>query len=490
MPDTLPSTHRFEENRRILVVDDTPSIHEDIRSILGASTHAHDTLGALGAALFDDTPPPAAEPVFEIGSAYQGAEGLGLVRAALQQQRPFALAFVDVRMPPGWDGIETIARLWKEDPDLQVVICTAFSDHSWADIKRRLAPVDGLLILRKPFDGVEIRQIAHALTAKWSLRRENQVKLHDLEALVAQRTQDLHRSNEELRKQSEERARMEVELRLAHKLEAVGQLASGIAHELNTPIQFVADSVQFLKTSWEDVSGLVQQQRALLTRVAGDRPEVQAELGQLDEAVDYQFLEEEIPRSLERTLEGTRRVTTIVRALKEFAHPDRREKAPAELNQALENTLIVAHNEYKYLATVEKDFEALPPVTCHVGDLNQVFLNLIVNAAHAIGDLVGQSGDLGRITIRTRRDGDFVAISIADTGAGIPAAIRARIYDPFFTTKDVGKGTGQGLAIARSIVVDRHQGTISFDSEMGQGTTFTIRLPIEHRELSTSRSSS
>jgi two-component system NtrC family sensor kinase len=479
--EALPNA-RFEENRRILIIDDTPSIHEDIRAILGGTSDAHASLGALGAALFDEEVSPAVEQAFEIGSAYQGAEAVALVKTAMAQQRPFALAVVDVRMPPGWDGIETIARLWKEDPDLQVVICTAFSDHSWSDIKARLSPADGLLILRKPFDGVEIRQIAHALAMKWALRRENQHRLKDLEALVAQRTQDLRRSNEELRKESEERARMEVELRLAHKLEAVGQLASGIAHELNTPIQFLADSVHFLQTSWEDVNGLIQAQGALLTRLASDRPELREELGKLEEALDFQYLQQEIPRAFERTFDGTRRVTTIVRALKEFAHPDRREKSPADLNRALENTLTIAHNEYRYLAVVETDCEPLPPVTCHLGDLNQVFLNLIVNAAHAIADVVGKSGDQGRITIRTRQDGGFVAITIADTGAGIPEAIRGRVYDPFFTTKEVGKGTGQGLAIARSIIVDKHQGTISFESEVGRGTTFTIRLPIDSEQ--------
>jgi two-component system, NtrC family, sensor kinase len=476
---------RFEENRRILIIDDTPSIHEDIRAILGGANEDHTALGALGAALFDQPTPPTAEQPFEIGSAYQGADGLALVKTAMHEGRPFALAFVDVRMPPGWDGIETIDRLWKEDPDLQIVICTAFSDHGWTDIKHRLSRADSLLILRKPFDGVEIRQIAHALAAKWALRRDNQHRLRDLETLVAQRTQDLQQSNEELRRRSDERANMEVELRLAHKLEAVGQLASGIAHELNTPIQFLADSVHFLQSSWQDVSGLIQAQGELLRRVAGDRPEIMNELSKLDETFDLQYLQEEIPRAFERTFDGTRRVTTIVRALKEFAHPDRREKSPADLNRALENTLTVARNEYRYVAVVDTDCEPVPPVICHVGDLNQVFLNLIVNAAHAIGDVVGESGDLGRITIRTRQDGGFVVITIGDTGAGIPQSIRDRVYDPFFTTKEVGKGTGQGLAIARSIIVDRHQGTISFESDVGRGTTFTIRLPLggEHAPL-------
>jgi signal transduction histidine kinase len=394
------------------------------------------------------------------------------------------LAFVDVRMP-GWDGIETIGRLWREDPDLQVVICSAFSDHSWSDIMQKLSPGDGLLILRKPFDNLEIRQIAHALATKWSLRRENRRQLDHLEALVAERTRDVMRSNEELRRQGEElrrqnedHARMEAELRLAHKLEAVGQLAAGIAHELNTPIQFLDDSVHFLQSSSQDLAGLLEAHRALLASLCSDRPEALEQMRQREQEVDLDFLQAEMPRAFDRTFEGTRRVTTIVRALKEFAHPDRREKGPANINQALKNTLTVAHSEYKYVAEVETEFGELPPVLCHLGDLNQVFLNLIVNAAHAIGDVVGNSGKMGRIRIRTAHDGDRVVITIADTGCGIPQGVAERVYDPFFTTKELGKGTGQGLAIARSIVVDRHQGEISFESTMGRGTTFTIRLPI------------
>jgi signal transduction histidine kinase len=171
--------------------------------------------------------------------------------------------------------------------------------------------------------------------------------------------------------------------------------------------------------------------------------------------------------------------------MKEFAHPDQREQAPADLNQALQSTLVIARNEYKYVAEVETDFGDLPAVTCHVGDLNQVFLNLIVNAAHAIGDVVQNSTDKGLIRITTRRDGDWAIVEVSDTGTGIPEAIRDRVFDPFFTTKEVGKGSGQGLAIARSVVVDKHGGTLTFASEVGRGTTFTIRLPIDGRRSRT-----
>ncbi|MEI7894602.1 MAG: ATP-binding protein, partial [Myxococcales bacterium] len=163
---------------------------------------------------------------------------------------------------------------------------------------------------------------------------------------------------------------------------------------------------------------------------------------------------------------------------KDFAHPDQREKSPADLNRALQTTLTIAKNEYKYVADAETDFAELPPVMCHAGDLNQVFLNLIVNAAHAIVELLGRSGARGRITVRTAMEGTYARIDISDTGCGIPEKIWERVFDPFFTTKEVGRGSGQGLAIARSIVVDRHGGTLTFVSQVGHGTTFTIRLPI------------
>ncbi len=278
-----------------------------------------------------------------------------------------------------------------------------------------------------------------------------------------------------------ERDHMETELRLAQKLEAVGQLASGIAHEINTPIQFVSDSAYFLQTAFEDLQQLLGQYRTTLTKLPGHE-KVAPALQQAEEEADLEYLEEEIPQTFARIFDGIERVTTIVRAMKEFGHSDQREKSPADLNKALQNTLTVARNEYKYVAEVETEFGSIPPVECLLGDINQVFLNLIVNAAHAIADVVGNSGDRGRITLRTYQDGEEVVIEIEDTGSGIPEAIAGRIFDPFFTTKEVGKGTGQGLAIARNIVVDKHGGKLSFESTPGEGTTFFIRLPIHAEE--------
>jgi signal transduction histidine kinase len=196
------------------------------------------------------------------------------------------------------------------------------------------------------------------------------------------------------------------------------------------------------------------------------------------EAADLDFIMEKAPPALDSSLEGLVRIATIVRSLKEFAHPDQSGKTMADLNQAIKSTLVIAHAEYKYVAEVETDFGELPPVSCYLGEINQVVLNLLVNAAHAISDVVKVSGAMGKLTVRTRLDANEVEIAIGDSGTGIPQAARERIFDPFFTTKELGKGTGQGLALAHSVIVKKHQGTLSFETECGKGTTFFIRLPV------------
>jgi PAS domain S-box-containing protein len=272
------------------------------------------------------------------------------------------------------------------------------------------------------------------------------------------------------------RKQLEVELRHAQRLEAVGGLAAGIAHEINTPIQYVGDNLHFLQDSFQAL------------RKALDAYETAREPGEpnataLDDALkaaDLAYLNEQVPECIAQSLEGIERVAKIVRAMKEFAHPGREEKQAADLNHALNNALIVTRNELKYVAEVETDFGALPPVACYIAELNQVFLNLLVNAADAVAERRAreQSQEPGRIQVSTRLEGDHVAIRVSDSGCGIAPEIQARVFEPFFTTKEVGKGSGQGLAIARSIVKDKHAGTLSFTSRPGVGTTFTILLPI------------
>jgi PAS domain S-box-containing protein len=278
----------------------------------------------------------------------------------------------------------------------------------------------------------------------------------------------------------------EMELRHAQKLEAVGRLASGIAHEINTPIQFVGDNTRFLQDSFGGLQTLLSKYQEL--RDAADSgvvsPEMLAAVRNAEEESDCAYLREEIPKALAQTLEGVTRVATIVRAMKEFAHPEGKEMAAADLNRALLSTLTVARNELKYVADIETDLGDLPLVVCNLGDLNQVFLNLLVNAAHAVGEVVQGTGERGKIRVCTCREEGTVLIAIRDTGGGIPEAIRGRIFDPFFTTKEVGRGTGQGLAIARSVVVDRHKGALTFETEVGKGTTFYVRLPLDPAECS------
>jgi signal transduction histidine kinase len=197
-----------------------------------------------------------------------------------------------------------------------------------------------------------------------------------------------------------------------------------------------------------------------------------------EQAADLDYILQNAPLALQSSMEGLGRIATIVRSMKEFAHPDQAQKTLADLNQAIRSTLVIANNEYKHLAELGTQFDELPAIPCFLGEINQVVLNLLVNASHAISDVVKDSGRLGKLHVRTRLDGAEVEISISDTGTGIPESARHTIFDPFFTTKEVGKGTGQGLAMARNVIVNKHGGTLRFESECGRGTTFFIRLPI------------
>jgi len=273
---------------------------------------------------------------------------------------------------------------------------------------------------------------------------------------------------------------LEAELRQAQKLESVGRLASGIAHEINTPIQFVSDSCFFLKETLTAMFQLVENYANLVARstTGADQATVLAEASAFEEDADLPYLVASAPKALETMLEGLSRVAELVAGMKTFAHPDQKQKVLVDLNHALKSTLTIARNEYKYVADLETDLVELPNVMCHAGEINQVVLNIIVNAAHAIAERVKGSDRRGRITLRTRVEPHTVLISISDTGNGIPPEARARIFDPFFTTKEVGRGTGQGLAIARSVVVEKHGGELSFETKVGEGTTFHIRLPV------------
>jgi len=272
------------------------------------------------------------------------------------------------------------------------------------------------------------------------------------------------------------------QLRSAQKMEAIGQLASGIAHEINTPIQYVGDNTLFLKESWEQMTKLLETAQQLCDRMkAGGRGTPPwAEFDAAVQAADLPFLRDEVPKAIEQTLGGVDRVAKIVRAMKEFSHPGSTEKQAVDLNKAIEATVTIARNEWKYVADVELQLDPdLPAVVCLGAEINQVLLNLLVNAAHAIAE-AQQRGGKGRgiITISSSHDGPWAELRIQDSGAGIAENVRGRIFDPFFTTKEVGKGSGQGLTLAQTVIVKKHAGRIWFDTETGQGTTFFVRLPV------------
>ncbi|MET0792269.1 MAG: ATP-binding protein [Polyangiaceae bacterium] len=303
-----------------------------------------------------------------------------------------------------------------------------------------------------------------------------------LEKMVAKRTAEINAQKEQLRQALSQLRGTQAKLIQAQKLEAIGQLAAGIAHEVNTPAQYVSDNTAFARRG---VAGLIAALQAATVVVQAakegrvDRELIAAAEGAAARA-KVSYLVKQLPRALEQSLEGLGRIASIVQAMKEFSHPSGAEKRPVNLREAIETTIAVARNEWKYVAEVELDMDPdLPLVPALRNEFNQVILNLIINAAHAIGEVTeGGSKGKGKIDIRGRVQGDQIEIRVADTGAGIPESARAKVFEPFFTTKAVGKGTGQGLAIAYSVVVDKHQGSIAFESEVGRGTTFVLCLPL------------
>ena len=467
---------------RTLIIDDNPAIHEDMRKIL-IPAEVDDVVGDLEADLFGET---RAKPLpqYRLDSAFQGKEGLALVQQSLREGDPYAVAFIDVRMPPGWDGIETVERIWREYPELQVVLCTAYSDHSWAEISDRLGSTDNLLILKKPFDPIELHQMANALSRKWSLQRldreklqQTNDKLEKTNALLLEKSATLEANLNSLRE-------AQSQLVMAEKLAAIGQLASGLAHEINTPAQFVGANMLFIQKACGSLFRCVEVLTETLTPLLKTAPPgLEKKVAETLRKLDMEYLREEVPAAMQQSLDGLERVSSIVLAMQDFARPALGKKTFVELQPAIESTLIIGSSIWKNIAEIETSFQAdMPPLLGFRDELNQVILNLLINATHAIADATQHSNKLGKITIQTCTRGDWTEIKISDTGTGIPAAIRHRIFEPFFTTKEVGKGTGQGLAVAYSVIVDKHKGKLDFTTEVGRGTTFIIRLPRQREE--------
>ncbi len=443
-------------NYRILVIDDNRAIHEDFRKILCPSSAEATALRETEAKLFDEPARARQSALFDIDSAYQGEEGLEQVRQFHASGRPYALAIVDVRMPPGWDGIETTQKLWEVDADLQVVICSAYSDYSWDEIIAKLGNSDRLLFLKKPFDTVEILQLANALTEKWRLIHQVRKQMADLETIVRDRTQDLRVTNEKLLAEIAEHRDSEQRLKLVleelrdtqqriiqqERLRALGGMASGIAHDFNNALV-----------------GILGLSELLL-----HHPE------NLDD-------KQKVKRYVEMINTSAKDAGGVVNRLSEFYRyrEGREAYEMVDLNQLIKDSILLTEPMWKTQAEakniaiiVQEDVQNVPLVAGNGGELREMLMNLIFNAVDAM-----PRG--GTIVIRARCDGRQVTLEVRDTGGGMTDEVRQRCLEPFFTTKGT-HGTGLGLSMVYGIV-QRHQGSIDIKSEVGKGSTFIIRIP-------------
>ena len=538
-------------NHRILLVDDNPSIHSDFRKILCPNTKEAAAVNAMEAALFGDTKMIVKETNFELESAYQGQEALAMVTEALANKRPYAMAFVDVRMPPGWDGIETIARIWKVDPEIQVVVCTAYSDYSWEDMRAKVGQPDSLLVLKKPFDNIEVQQIAHALTKKWLLNTQNRLQIEELartnENLVMseerfskafhenplpsgiqsfpdQRFVDVNQrfaevagySREELigRTPAElllwekpasvdgwyelmlrqepvrdregklrprngdlremlvslspvalggqphvlllaqdvsERALMERQLRQAQKMEAIGQLAAGVAHDFNNILTVI-----------QGHAGMMQ------LKMDADNPQI---------------------KSVEQISRAATRAATLIRQLLMFSRKQVMQFRYLDINETMGNAIKML--ERLVGEHVQIDFQPQTPMPAIHADssmLEQIAMNLAVNARDAMPNGGKISITTSLETIRRSptpmdpelRDGEYLCLNFRDNGTGMDTQILNRIFEPFFTTKEIGKGTGLGLSTVFGIV-RQHHGWLEVESKPNQGSSFRCYFPVSHQ---------
>ena len=420
----------------------------------------------------------ANEKGFEVDSAYQGEEAFEKVKQALTENRPYSMAFVDDHPLPGWDGVETLTRLWQLDPNLQAAISTAQSDYSWVDIIALLGNPDRLLILKKPLEYIEVLQAANALVSKWNWRLQAEVKMEELESRVSDRTQKISQQKDQLQRQLEEIKETRIHLIQTEKLASIGQLAAGIAHEINNPVGFVSSNLDTLQHYISDIKAVVTSYRHLVMCYTSKADSMQSAIRDIEDkerAMDLDFIIGDVDSLVSDSIEGTQRVRKIVSDLSEFSHINSPDVVEVAINELLEKSISVAWNELKYKADVVREFHEIPPILCYASELAQVFLNLLINAAQAIEDR-------GIITVKTKTDGERVWITIQDNGSGIDEMHLTKIFDPFFTTKDVGKGTGLGLHIVHS-VIENHKGAIRVESTLGEGTSFHIELPIHNKSL-------
>ena len=401
-------------------------------------------------------------PGLVLHKARSGNEALGM-----SITNNYALILMDVQMPE-MDGFEaaTILRSSSRTRHVPIIFVSAINKEQRHIFKGYDAGAVDYIF--KPVD-------VHILNSKVNIFLE-----------IDRQRKVVEQKNAQLQREITERRMLEAQLVQAQKLESMGQLAAGIAHEINTPMQYVGDNTRFFQDAFTDILNLLKSYENLLEAVRAGSA-VSDFIQQVEEAremADLEYLLEEVPNALAQSMEGIEWVNKIVRSMRSFSHPVVEDKIAIDINQAIESTLTISRNEWKYVAEMITQFDSsLPLVPCFPGEFNQVILNIIVNAGQAIAEVIGDdSGSAkGTITVSTLRHGDDVEIRIGDTGPGIPDQVRSKVFDLFFTTKDVGKGTGQGLAMAHSVIVEKHGGSLTFESEEGRGTTFIIRLPIDNK---------
>ncbi|HEX8596125.1 MAG TPA: ATP-binding protein [Pseudomonas sp.] len=453
-------------NRRILLIGNALATHEAFRKILTPSAENNQELYLIEAALFGNEMQVISKP-FSLDCAFGGEDGLAKVNDALDRNLPYSLAFIDIPLLQGPDHAATIEHLWLADPRLQIVVCTTSTGFCWDELLDRLQGHDRLLILRMPFDNIEAQQLANALTSKWEMAERASVQMDVLENLVERRTAELTLASEALRREIDERKLLESQLVQSEKLASLGQLAAGVAHEINNPIGFISSNLGTLEGYFTKVKQMLDAYRE-----AEQGMQAEHALTVLRERVELDYLMEDIPVLIKESKEGIGRAAKIVKDLKAFSREDSSQQWQwANLHEGIDSTLNIAANELKYKADVTKEYGDLPEIECLPSQINQVIMNLVVNAAQAMGP------QRGKITIRSGTEDEQVWLEVADNGSGIPPESLQRIFDPFFTTKPVGQGTGLGLSLSYGIV-NKHGGKISVHSEVGIGTSFKVTLPI------------
>ena len=430
-------------NHRILIIDDNRAIHDDFRKIL---CPASGRIDQAEAEFFGEAAPHPAQPVFELDSAFQGEEGVAVLTRANDEGRPHAMAFIDVRMPPGMDGIATAERLWQICPELQVVICTAYSDYSWEEMVSRLGNRDRLLVLKKPFASIEALQLACALTEKWELAQQARWKFEVVNGLVEARTAELRAANELLRAEMAHREVVEAQLLRAQRIESIGTLASGLAHDLNNML-----------------APILMGAPALLTDLPPEAREM-------------------IVNTIETSAQ---RAANVVRQLLTFARGMEGERTPVNAGYLVREIKEIAAETFPKTISIKVAMDGdLAQVEADATQLHQVLLNLCINARDAMPEggvlrIEGANLDVDENLASMTPEahvGRYVVIRVSDTGTGIPRDVLDRIFDPFFTTKPVGKGSGLGLSTVAGIVRG-HGGFINVSSHAGKGSVFEVFLP-------------